>query len=209
MVARLFLFSKLINMLQKKFRTAWNIIAKVLLVFVLFHCHLSASADNDWVMVFQNADGETMEIPMSKVGSLVAVADDLVLQIWQSDGQVMTINLNDEPCTTYSEGNLVITTTTTTITFPMEKVTHYVYASVPSGIDAVKSSQMKLSADGETLTLTNLKSEASVLLYNVAGLLLATVKPDAASRAVISISNLPAGVYVVKANDVTYKMTKR
>ena len=40
-------------------------------------------------------------------------ADGRTLQIWQADGQIVTISLNEEPVTTYSEGNLIITTTST------------------------------------------------------------------------------------------------
>ena len=53
---------------------------------------------------------------------IMAKADDQVLQIWQSDGNVMTIKLSEEPKTSYADGNLVIKTTKTSITFPLEKV---------------------------------------------------------------------------------------
>ena len=64
-------------------------------------------------------------------------ADEKVLQIWQSDGQVMNINLNEEPKTTYADGNLVITTNKTTITFPLEKVKKYTYTTLADGISTI------------------------------------------------------------------------
>ena len=59
----------------------------------------------------------------------LAKADDMILQILQSDGQVVNIDLKDEPKTTYENGNLIITTTKTTITYPLEKVKRYTYVS--------------------------------------------------------------------------------
>ena len=51
-----------------------------------------------------------------------AKADDIVLHVLLSDGQVVAINLNEEPRTTYKDGYLVITTTKNTVTYPLEKV---------------------------------------------------------------------------------------
>ena len=47
--------------------------------------------------------------------SQAAMADDLVLQVWQADGKVMNINLNEQPVTTYSDGQLIITTHNTSL----------------------------------------------------------------------------------------------
>ena len=52
--------------------------------------------------------------------AIVAKADDMVLQVLLSDGQVVSINLNEEPRTTYQDGNLVITSTSNTVTYPLE-----------------------------------------------------------------------------------------
>ncbi len=68
--------------------------------------------------------------------ALPAISDDMILQIWQSDGNVVSINLNEQPVTTYSEGNLTITTTKTIITYPLEKVVKYTYVSA-EGIDSL------------------------------------------------------------------------
>lgn len=141
--------------------------------------------------------------------TMAAQADDRVLKVWQSDGQVLTISLADEPRTTYSDGNLIITSSKTSVTLPLEKVRRYTYESAASGIDETKTVRAAFSRDGETLTLTGLKPGTAVLLYNVAGQLLRTLDSGTQPKVVVSVSNLPAGVYVVKANDVTYKITKR
>lgn len=136
-------------------------------------------------------------------------ADDMVLQVWLADGQTMSINLNEEPRTTYSDGNLVIMTTKTTVTFPLEKVKKFTYRDASNGISQPNVVKAAFSADGETLSFSDLKSGTTILLYNVAGQLLRSVTPDSGNRAVVSVSQLPTGVYVVKMNDATYKITKR
>ena len=140
--------------------------------------------------------------------SKAAMADDLVLQVWQANGKVMNISLNEEPRTTYSDGQLIITTTKTTVTFPLEEVVKYTYADA-SGISSPNAVGSEFSADGETITFTGLKPNTPVYVYSVAGQLLTTVTATGQSKTKISVSQFPVGVYVVKANGVTYKITKR
>ena len=141
----------------------------------------------------------------------VAHAKERLLQVWQTDGQVVTISLNKEPVTTYENRNLIITTTNTTITYPLEQVSRFTYAveeivsegdGVPDGIKNI------LSNDGETMTFKGLKSNTDIQIYSASGQLLRTVKPNG-DKAAVSLSQLPTGVYLVKANGVIYKISKR
>ena len=61
------------------------------------------------------------------VFSLTTQADDSKLLVWQADGKVVAFSLDEEPVTTYSNGNLVITTTSKTVTYPLEQVRKYTY----------------------------------------------------------------------------------
>lgn len=145
---------------------------------------------------------------LSFVLPFVAKADDLVLQVWQADGKVMNINLNEQPVTTYSDGQLIITTTKTTVTFPLEQVVKYTYTDA-TGISSPEAVGSKMSADGESITFTGLKPNTPVYVYSVAGQLLTRVTATGQAKTVVSVSRFPVGVYVVKANGVTFKITKR
>jgi hypothetical protein len=140
--------------------------------------------------------------------SQAAMADDLVLQVWQANGKVLNISLNEEPRTTYSDGQLIITTTKTTVTFPLEEVVKYTYTDA-TGISSPSAMGSEFSADGESITFTGLKPNTPVYLYTVAGQLVKTVTATGQSKTVVSVSKFPVGVYVVKANGVTFKITKR
>ena len=102
------------------------------------------------------------------VFALSVMADDMILQIWQSDGKVVTIDLNEQPVTTYSDGNLIITTTKTTITYPLEKVVKYTYVSA-EGIESIDAMNTKFSQDGETLTFSGLAQGTEIAVYASSG----------------------------------------
>lgn len=139
----------------------------------------------------------------------IAKAEEYELQVLLADGQVVSINLNEEPRTTYQDGNLVITTTKNSVTYPLENVRRFTYASLGAGIDSPKKIGATFSSDGETLTFTGLKPYTKISLYNMAGQLLKTIDCGDHSEAVVSASHMPIGVYVVKVNGGTYKITKR
>ena len=138
----------------------------------------------------------------------VTYADDWILQIWQNDGNVMNINLNDEPVTTYSEGNLLIRTKNSSITYPLEKVKKYTFVS-SSDIQEINGMDASFSQDGETLIFRNLKENTNIEIFTVSGQVVKKINNGKHSKATVSVSNLPIGVYVIKANDLTFKITKR
>ena len=67
------------------------------------------------------------------VFSMAVHAVEAKLQVWQADGEVVTFDLDEEPVTTYADGNLVIKTSKKTITYPLEKVKKFTYF-IPSNI---------------------------------------------------------------------------
>ena len=140
--------------------------------------------------------------------SLSAMSEDKVLQIWLANGQVVNINLNEEPVTRYADGNLVITTTKTTITYPLENVVKYTYVS-GEDITSVEGISTKISQDSETITFTGLAKGTEITVYSSAGVMMRKMNSNGADKTVVSVSDLPQGVYLVKANSITYKITKR
>ena len=152
---------------------------------------------------------KTMALLVAMATSLTAHAANRALKVWQADGQVLVINLSDEPRTTYSNGNLMITSKQSSVTLPLERVRRYTYVDVANGIDELKDVRAAISKNGETLTLTGLKSGTEVMLYNTACQLLRHLTADGQSPLIVRVATLPTGVYVVKVKDVTYKITKR
>ena len=67
------------------------------------------------------------------VFSMAVDAVEAKLQVWRADGEVVTFDLDEEPVTTYADGNLVIKTSKKTITYPLENVRKFTYF-IPNNI---------------------------------------------------------------------------
>ncbi len=65
------------------------------------------------------------------------------------------------------------------------------------------------SQDGETLTFSGLTIGTEIAIYSSAGMVMQKVKAGNQHKTTVSVSNLPPGVYLVKVNEITYKITKR
>jgi hypothetical protein len=131
---------------------------------------------------------------------------DQMLQIVKMDGQTHTINLNQEPVTTYQDGNLVITTINATITYPLEVVRKFVFISGTEDIQNIKGDKFEISKDGRFLTLSGLKSDTDAYLYSVNGILMERIHVTSSTSISINLESYPIGVYMIKVDGATFKI---
>lgn len=132
------------------------------------------------------------------------------LVVWQKSGEKVFFDLLENPRTTFEGANLVITTSTLTVNYPLEQVQRYTYELQASGIENSNINKpVRIRHDNDALYLENLKPDICISLYTADGKLVSSQKADDSQTIIISLANRPAGVYIVKANGVIYKMLKR
>ena len=131
------------------------------------------------------------------------------LVVLQKDGSKVSYDLDELPITTFTKEDLVITTKTTQISYPMATIYRYTYEDVPEGVNDVKNGGISISHDGDNIVVNGLGNGRSVTVYSVDGIQLLEKRSDGSKRTILSHSKLPAGVYVIKADNITYKFTKR
>ena len=126
--------------------------------------------------------------------TLSSLADSQRLVVWQKSGQKVYFDLNEEPETTFEDGNLVIRSSRTTVSYPLTNVLRYTY-------------------EGGTITdVGDVKmrpGEVRLEVYTLDGVKIKTVKAQGGQRTVVSLADQAAGTYIVKAGEATYKFMKR
>lgn len=131
------------------------------------------------------------------------------LVIWQKDGSKVSYNLDEQPKTTFTTEYLVITTTTRSVNYPLSKIQRYTYEGGSLSVHDVEVKGISVTQKEDEIIVDGLPAGKSASIFAVDGKLLLSKRSDGTSRLTLSLSKFPSGVYIVKAESVTYKITKR
>lgn len=138
-----------------------------------------------------------------------STANSQTLVIWQKDGSKVYYSLDEQPKTTFTTEDLVITTNDATINYPLSNIQRYTYESGSLGINDIKTQGIAISHHGEDIIVTGLPIGKSISIYSIDGKLLLSRQSDGSNRQTLSLSALPTGVYIIKAETINYKFMKR
>ena len=145
---------------------------------------------------------------------LSMMAADLVnaLQVLTKDNSIHQFLLTDKPQVKFEGTNLVITSEKATASFALSDVIRFTYQPTdPTGINELRvegEPAVNYSKDG-TVTISQLPANTTATVYTMDGRTVQQLKAHHAGTYRLSLSGLPAGVYLVKAGNTTYKITKR
>lgn len=164
---------------MEKGKGKWQEVIKLLFFAVVLSCHSMAMADNVWVLVYQNVNGDTKELLMENVGSLVAVDDASDFSIISNVGDIL------------AEGVIKVS-------FEQKE---------PTAIShTVQPNKMLSRTVDNNITIIGLTGEISI--FDIAGVLQVKVAATG-SETIINIGHLPTGVYVVKCGKQSFKFNKK
>ena len=139
------------------------------------------------------------------------LADNLnTLVVKMKNGAETAFFLKDKPNVTFEGTNLKVVSEKTTTTFALADVLRFTYVKRdPSGIDEQIVDPTEISYEDGVLVISQIKAGASVGVYALDGKLVRQLKAQRAGTYRLSLSELPTGLYLVKADNVTYKITKQ
>ena len=141
--------------------------------------------------------------------SYSAIAHAKRLVIWQKDGSKVSYELDDQPRTTFTTDELVITTATATISLLLPQIQRYTYEDVETNVRDVRKDGITISHKGDDIIVRGLAKGKTVTVYGVDGRQLLAKQSDGSGRLILSLSKVSAGVYMIKADEITYKFSKR
>lgn len=131
------------------------------------------------------------------------------LVVQQVDGTTLTIALSEHP-TIYFEGDQIILRTNSgaEYNFSPSQELQMDFSETLTAIDEALK-QRQLSVKGNYLVLSNAPKGAAVRLYTIGGRLSLEAVADADGYAVVDLSSLPKGIYVIKTPSSTQKIIKK
>ncbi len=133
------------------------------------------------------------------------------LVVWQKSGEKVYFDLTEEPETTFEDGKLVIKTTRTTVYYQLANVLRYTYEGTMDAIDGpkLKPGEVRFLQGTDQMAFDGLPDGTTLEVYSLDGKKLFTKQALGGQRTVLSLASHPAGTYIVKVGDTTYKFMKR
>ena len=145
------------------------------------------------------------------MSSTLHAADEVeTLIILMKNGSENAFFLKDKPKVTFEGTSLKVSAATGDVSFALADVMRFTYAKKStSGISEQVENPTGVSFEGDVLVISQLKANTTASIYALDGKLIRQLKPQRAGTYRISLSEWPSGLYLVKADNVTYKITKR
>ena len=137
------------------------------------------------------------------------------VSIYQKDGQVVAFAFSEKPVVSYDGNNLVLTTTKTTVQFPIYQLKKLQFDddwvnsddNVATTVEQKQADVLFGFHDG-MLTVSGGEPGAQVTLYSVKGMMVGQWRLDDAGCATIPMQGMGKDVYIVKTNRLTFKFRK-
>jgi hypothetical protein len=140
-----------------------------------------------------------------------AMADEKV-NVEFANGETISFTLDQTPRITYTDQEVTVTYTGGTLTYGMTDITRLTYGEAEStAIESVAATKAvgNISCVGGTFRFEGFPAGSSVRLFNLNGQLVNTTAIESDGNGETSISDLPAGTYVLTVKGQTYKFNKR
>ena len=119
--------------------------------------------------------------------------------------------LADKPTVTFEGTQLKVTCekVSASASFNLADVIRFTYdGKSATGIDEMTVDPAEISMQDGTLVISQMKANSTVNVYSTDGKLVRQLKPHRSGTYRLNLSELPSGLYIVKADNTTYKITK-
>lgn len=138
----------------------------------------------------------------------IAKAEQKMLVITAMDGTQSKYLLEGTPQVRIEKPYLIVSNGTASIGFPLEKLQHMHYEKATDEATAIEEVKvLDEKAGREHIDFSNLPADAKVSIYTLDGKLVQAFRPNGRALS-LPLDALQSGIYLVKVNDVTYKIQK-
>lgn len=131
------------------------------------------------------------------------------LIVWLKSGQSVEYQLSLKPKTTFEGNELVLIIATMEVRYLLSQISKYTYAEDNTGIETALADKRLFLQSESTLSFSHVKEETSVSIYSFDGRLLYSTSILSGQSKNIDLSAYPIGVYIIKVNDLSYKIAKK
>lgn len=142
--------------------------------------------------------------------SITVMADELKTQfvIWSKTGTQVAYALIEKPKVTFTDTEVIITTNGVEANYDLEEMARFTYENndITVSITNLETNKSNYKITDESLLFYALKANSNVSVYSHNGTLIFKRTICQNGDYAFTVSNLEKGVYIIKVNELTYKI---
>lgn len=140
--------------------------------------------------------------------STIAGGINTQLVITTADSSRVVYALNQYPTLTFSNGNVIIATPTTSTSYLLSTIAYFSYENL-NNTSVKPNTQKEIIITDEMITIPELMENSSAALYSIDGRTIMQESVGNNGDYSLSLSNLQSGKYLIVVNGITYKFIKK
>ena len=126
------------------------------------------------------------------------------VEIKEFNGTVTSVDLSDNLRTEFNEGKVLFIDDDLSLEFDRYSVRAFSFSDVPTGIESVNGETSSPKIEQGKMSFSNLPEGSRIMVVSASGSIVSDVKTE--GNYSFNINELPAGVYVVNVNGLSYKV---
>lgn len=139
----------------------------------------------------------------------IRAAEPIYLIITTKDDKETALVLAEKPIITFSERDIEISSTSSQINFPVDFLKSFAYSEQPAYVENLLADSEEISFTDEKIIFGSLPANSSIMIFNLAGETIFSKNLPSGGYFEYRLNDLIPAVYLVKVNNLTYKIVKK
>ena len=132
------------------------------------------------------------------------------LVLWQKNSEKVVFVLLNKPKITFSRTDLIVSTDGLEFSYPLNDLSHFTFENLlETPVADIKTDDVVFRMEGESLLFPSLDESTLISIYKTNGVLVFQKKIKTAGQYIFPLLDLKSGVYIVKVNNLSYKIIKK
>ena len=141
--------------------------------------------------------------------TMMSAAEKNAIRVYEADGNSIAYLLSARPTVTFSGDELVLKADDVEVAYPLTPSVRFEFAEAPEeevvGIQGAQQEPLfKITAN--EIDISHIRPNSIVSIYNLSGQIVKSERADSKGRIIMNSLNLPKGTYIVKTEQVTFKI---
>lgn len=140
--------------------------------------------------------------------TVMSAEDKNAVKVYEADGNVVTYELSVRPSVRFSEDELVLKAGDVEVFYPLSPSVRFEFAEISKETTDIqgKLARPTFRITADEMVIHHVSPNSAVSIYDLAGQVIKSEYADSKGHIIMDSHNLPKGTYIIKSEQVTFKI---